>query len=423
MTEKPRIRTNADGSYRLDAWSNAVSGMGVPGYDKTRFTRFNFVGSHIDWRTLSMIYRYDWLGRKICERPASDAVRRWINTEDEAVLAEMERLKVKKRCKQAISWGRLYGGAAILLIVEDGMTPADPLQPSRVRRVVDLPVVDRHHLQPTGRIEDVYAVRFGEPEFYATNNGTLFHHSRVLKFDGTDLTNDEAEHEDYWGGSFIELYQDAVKSFQGSMQDVRHIMTESSIGELKIPGLTQSVAMGGKIFDNIQKRLDQFNLSKSIYRTAAMDGEEEFDFKSRQLTGLADLMDRFMTQVAGATDMTELVLFGTSPAGLNASQEEQFAVYYDMVRGIQEDDLMTAINTISECMARGGTVEWDYKPLMEPSDKEKAEIRLAEAQAMASIAQYISMPPESWVEHLNGTGHFSLPETGIMPGVGEDDFA
>ena len=419
MSDKPRIRTNADGSYRLDAWANAVSGMGTAGLDKTQYTRFSFAGSHIDWRTLSLIYRYDWLGRKVCERPASDAVRRWIISEDDNALAEMERLKLKKKAKQAISWGRLYGGAAILLIVEDGLTPADPLQPSRVRKIIDMPVVDRHHLQPQGKIQDVYAVRYGEPEFYATNNGTLFHHSRVLKFTGTDLTNDELEHEEYWGGSFIELYQDAVKAFQGSMQDVRHIMTESSVGMLKVPGLTNSVAMGGKIFDVIQKRLDQFNLSKSIYRTAAMDGEEEFDYKQRQLTGLSDLMDRFMTQVAGATDMTELVLFGTSPSGLNASQEEQFAVYYDMVRSIQEDDLMQAINTVMECL--GSTESWEYAPLMEPSDKEKAEIRANEAQAVATIAQYVSMPPEGWVEHLNSTGHFDLPTAGLLPNSPPDD--
>lgn len=423
MAEKPRIRTNADGSYRLDAWSNSVSGMGMPGFDKTRYTRFNFAGSFIDWQTLSMIYRYDWLGRKICERPAKDATRRWINLDDDRINTELDRLKLKQRCKQAISWGRLYGGSAILLIVEDGLTPADPLQPAKVRRIIDLPVIDRHHLQPKGKIEDAYAVRFGEPEYYTTNNGTVFHHSRVLKFTGTDLTSDEAEREEHWGGSYMELYQEAVKSFQGSMQDVRHIMTESSIGELKIPGLTNSVAMGGKIFDNIQKRLDQFNLSKSIYRTAAMDGEEEFDFKQRQLTGLADLLDRFMTQVAGATDMTELVLFGTSPSGLNASQEEQFAVYYDMVRDIQEDDQMDAINAVTACLNKGVVPDWEYKPLMEPSDKEQAEIRNQEAQAMAAIAQYISLPPESWIEHLNGTGHFDLPENGAMPTVNPDEFA
>jgi len=220
MSDKPRVRVNADGEYRLDAWANAVSGAGMPGYDKSVYDKFSFAGSNINWQTLSLMYRYDWLARKICDRPALDAVRRWITTEDKEALTEMERLRFKKRVKQAVSWSRLYGGAAILMIVDDGLTPADPLDPSRIKRIIDTPVVDRHHLQETGEIEDVFAVRYGEPEYYTTNNGTMFHHSRVLKFNGTDLTEDQAQTEDMWGGSYIELYQDAVKSFQGLTEQI-----------------------------------------------------------------------------------------------------------------------------------------------------------------------------------------------------------
>lgn len=423
MTEKPRIRVGHDGSYRLDAWQNTASGMGVQGVDKSLATRFDFYGSHIDWRTLSLMYRYDWLARKICDRPAQDAVRRWINLDDKPLMAELERIKLKKRLKQGIAWGRLYGGAALIPIVEDGLTPADPLDPRRVTRVIDVMAFDRYHLQAskTG-VLDPLSMRFGEPEYYTTNNGTVFHHTRVLKFSGTDLTQDESEHEDYWGGSFIELYQRAVQQFQGSMQDVRHIMTESSIGMLKIPGLTQSVAMGGTIYDAIQKRLNSFNQTKSIYRVAGMDAEEEFDYKQRQLTGLSDLMDRFMTQVAGATDMGELILFGTSPSGLNASQEEQLGMYYDGVRNIQEDDPMHVINTILACLTRGNVPEWDYKPLLEPSDKEKSEIRLNEANAVAAVGQYAMWSPEAVVEHLNKTGHFDIPTGGLLESSDPDEF-
>jgi len=417
MTDKPRIQVSSNGDYRLDAWANAVSGMGLPGMDKSRATRFDFYASKIDWRTLSLMYRYDWLTRKICDRPARDAVRRWFKMPDDKakpLYAELERLGVKRAARQAIAWSRLYGGAALLLIVDDGMTPADPLNPAKVKRIIEVRPIDRHHLQAMSLIADPYAVQFGEPEFYATNNGTMFHHTRVLRFDGADLTTDEAETEDQWGGSFVELYAEAVKSFQGSMQDVRHIMAEQGIGMLKIPGLTNSVAMGGKIFDTIQRRLDQFNLSKSLYRTAAMDAEEEFDFKSRQISGLENLLDRFMTNVAGATEIPELVLFGRTPGGLNASQEEQLAVYYDMVRGIQEDDLTAALNTILACMNQGKIPEWDYVPLQEPSEAAQADMRLKEAQAIAAVADMAGLMPDAVVRHLNSTGHFDLPDEGLL---------
>lgn len=379
----------------------------MPGIDKTILGVFGF-GQSIDRITLAKMYRYDWLARKICEKPAKDAVRRWINIDDDRVKAELERLCVKNRAKEAISWGRLYGGAALILIVEDGMTPADPLRPEKVTKVIDVKVIDRHYLQPYGEISDPYEVGFGKPEYYTTTNGTVFHHSRVLKFTGASLTEDEYQQEQYWGGSYVELYNEVVKSFQGSMQDVRHIMTESSIGQLSIPDLTNSVAMGGSIFDAIQKRLDAFNQSKSIYRTAAMDKEEEFDFKNRQLTGLSDLIEQFKSAVGGATEMGDLVLFGTSPSGLNSSQEEQLAVYYDMVRSIQEDQLMYALNTIIACINKGVIPEWDYKPLQEPTDVQKADVRLKEAQAIQAIALDAGLLPDEIRKHLNETGHFAF---------------
>ena len=141
-----------------------------------------------------------------------------------------------------------------------------------------------------------------------------------------------------------------------------------------------------------------------------MDKEEEFDFKSRQLAGLSDLVSQFKTQVSGATDMGELILFGTSPGGLNSSQEEQKESYNEVVRSIQEDDLMTAMNTIMACLNGGTVPEWDYCPLAELSDVQKADVRLKEAQALQAVADVAGLTPDQAIKHLNSTGHFDLEE-------------
>ena len=402
---KPRITVDNGAKYNLDAWQNAASGMGMSSHDKSNYDQYGYAPS-LSQNVLSTMYKTDWLSRKICERPASDAVRRWIQTEDKTILAELERLKMKKKCKQAASWSRLYGGAALLLITDGD--PREPLNAASIKNLIDVRVVDRYNIQPMGQVLDVYNSYFGDAEFYTTNTGVVFHHTRVLKFYGADLTQDMQDQELGWGGSYVDLCNTAIKSFSASMQDVRHIMTESSVGMLKIPGLTSSIVAGGTIYDQIEKRLRAFNLSKSLYRTAAMDADEEFDFKARQLSGLSDLLDRFMTTVAGATEMPELILFGKTPSGLNASQEEQLTVYYDLVRNIQEGDLMFALNTVMACLNGGKIPEWDFKPLLEPSDTMKATIRLTEAQAIAAIADVAMMMPHSIIEHLNSTGHFNL---------------
>lgn len=413
---KPRVTVDSGAKYNIDAWQNSASGMGTTTNDKSIYDQFGFSAS-LKQPVLSAMYKADWLSRKICERPANDAVRRWINMDDKNILAMLEKLQIKKKAKQAVSWSRLYGGSALLLITNS--SPETPLKPSE--KLIDVRAVDRYNIQPQGQIIDPYNNWFGEAEFYITNNGTHFHHSRVLKFYGTDLTQDLKDQELGWGGSYVELCQTAIKSFSASMQDVRHIMTESSIGMLKIPGLTEAIVSGGTIYDSINRRLTSFNLSKSLYRTAAMDGEEEFDFHARPLNGLSDLLDRFMTTVSGATDMPELILFGKTPSGLNASQEEQLAVYYDMVRSIQESDLMLALNSIIGQLNGGNIPRWDYKPLLEPSDMTKADIRLKEAQAITAVADVAALMPSTIIEHLNKTGHFDLDEFGIEDDGNKDD--
>ena len=108
--------------------------------------------------------------------------------------------------------------------------------------------------------------------------------------------------------------------------------------------------------------------------------------------------------------MPQLVLFGTTPGGLNASQDEQLSVYYDMVRSIQEGDLMMALNTIIACLNGGQIPEWDYNPLLEPTDLQRADIRLKEAQTVQAVADMVALTPDEARKHLNSTGHFDFEE-------------
>lgn len=205
--------------------------------------------------------------------------------------------------------------------------------------------------------------------------------------------------------SYIQAYYDSVRMFQASVADIRHIMSENGIGILKVPGLSAS---GKSPREAMQRRLDAFNQGKSVYRSAAIDQQEDFSFVHRQLGGLSDLMEQFMTVVAGATDMPALVLFGKSPSGLNSSQEEIMSVYYDSIRDIQEGDMTQAINLVTQCLSGGEVPEWDYLPLSEPSSSQMATIRLQEAQAAQIIADVAGLTGEAVIAHLNQTGAFTL---------------
>ena len=56
-------------------------------------------------------------------------------------------------------------------------------------------------------------------------------------------------------------------------------------------------------------------------------------------TGLPDVYDRVMMDVAGAAKTPVTKLFGRSPAGMNATGESDMNNYYDYIDGLRENQL------------------------------------------------------------------------------------
>lgn len=425
---KPRLKLNNDGTaYRVDAWSNGVSGQGVPGIDKSQATRYMpSLFSRMDQITLGLLYRTDWLSRKICQRPADDATRRFIeikgltDEQRDLVNERIESLRLRRKIKQSIAWSRLYGGAAVIRVYANGGRPDTEYRGGG--KLIDLISIDRYNLAPQDLNDDATSPYFQKPETYRATNGVVYHRSRISLFTGADLTYDQQRTEQGWGGSYVELAYEAIKSFQGSMQDVNFLLQESGIGILKMPGTTQIKAMGGGPAQALMNRANIFAEGKSIYRVGVLDAQEDFQFANRSLQGIPDILDRFMTVIAGASEMTELILFGKSPSGLNASQEEQLSSYYDIVATIQEGEPTDLINDVMrdlEVELGIEKIDWEWQPLLQVSSVNRATIMTNTATAIASIADVAGLEPKEVRNALNATGFWDLPEDD--DNAGDDD--
>lgn len=406
MSNKKNL--NKRNQKRVDAWANPMSGQGYS--DKSRGKQF-VLHRILAQQQLSELYAHDWLARKVCEKPAKDATRKGITfkeTTNEAIEADMIAHCFFTKAKDGISWGRLYGGAAMIFVVDDGKEASEPLVYEDVKSLVDIMVVDRYYLTAEGINTDYLSVHYGTPTHYRLNGGQAFHASRIAKFMGAPLTYDKRMENQGWGGSYVQLYWDAISDFQSSMADLRFQMSESSLGILSVPGLTNAKAMGGKAMDAVMNRAQVFNTYKSIYRTAVIDTDEQYEYVNRSLTGLSDIADKFMVNVSGAVDLPQLILFGTTPSGLNASQDEQLETYHDSVGTVQESDLTPAIMKFIGCVTKGKQITWEYKPLSQLTDVKLAEVRNKEATTLSLIYDSLGFTPETGAKFLNDTGHFQI---------------
>jgi hypothetical protein len=107
----------------FDSFRNFLTGLGMPGFDKNESTHWAFCVLNVD--QLEMAYRGDWLARKIVEIPAYDctrAWRQWHGTKEQiAALEETEKeFGLQRKMMSALTKSRLYGGAAIVMGIDQG---------------------------------------------------------------------------------------------------------------------------------------------------------------------------------------------------------------------------------------------------------------------------------------------------------------
>ena len=195
IDEKPSV----DGT--LDSLENLVAGLGA-GTDKrvqSRFVNRKMMSADGGQEELNAIYRTDWLAGKIVDIIPNDMVREWrtfvgdINPSTVEILeiAEAE-LALRNAFGSAHKWARLYGTAFILLVIDDGLNPSQPVQLDRIKKgsLKHIKVIDRHRVSNSEvvPIQDPLNPKFGFPDFYRINETSVrIHHTRLIRFDGTEL--------------------------------------------------------------------------------------------------------------------------------------------------------------------------------------------------------------------------------------------
>jgi len=117
----------------FDRLSNLVSGLGTA---KDKITQATFGLVELNQLELLNAYRGDWIARKVVDVPPFDMVREWRDWQAdgdhiEKLEASEAALRVRGKVAKAMKLGRLFGGGALIMGVEQG-TNADPLDVERV---------------------------------------------------------------------------------------------------------------------------------------------------------------------------------------------------------------------------------------------------------------------------------------------------
>jgi phage-related protein (TIGR01555 family) len=305
---------------------------------------------------------------------------------------------------EVVKLQRLYGGAGLVLLLDDGRKPEEPVDPARLRAVRGFIPLSRHELIP----EDVTLTDWSKPAHYriSTNQrltedqteittNLIVHHTRVARFDGLYLPWNLRSQNTGWGMSVLQLVWDAFKRYETAMSGLENMTNDSDLFVHKIPGLFQRLAAGGEA--DIRKRLEANALSRSMYGGMVVDKEEEVDFINRALSNLASATEPFIQELQAATGWPASILMGTSPGGLGKEGRFEERVWASLVEQWQEvycrspiTQVFTYILSSTEGPTRGRVPPaWSvlFPSVFTQTDEEKLDVR---KKAQDIDVQYLS---------------------------------
>lgn len=391
-------------NMRTDGYINAVLGHSLKNKDPA--AHFVFANAPIMTdKMLTNLFIGNSLARKIINLPADEAVKNWVHIEagdqDEQALQMHDDLRSEMHFADALRWSRLYGGSVILMMADDGQLLDEPLNENKLQKVESLRVYDRTQVYWNDMVlyDDPRNPMFGRPAYYQINPimGTPFlvHESRLLLFTGDPLPELNRLQYQGWGLPALQGMWDELLGNAHSHKLALLIMERMSQGVLKLDGLLDVLMReGGE--ETVRKRIELIDMVRSVLNTIAIDKEDEYELRNISLAQIPELLDRFGLAVSATSNIPFTLLFGRSPAGMNATGQSDMENFYNMVRNIQKrqvkpnlDRLTRLLMLCKDGMFKGREPEnWriEFNPLWLPSDKEQAETDKLKADAKKSTA-------------------------------------
>lgn len=342
---------------KSDSFYNSTTGLNVYGKDK-RLEGVPVVYDYLSRQDFESMWRGSDLGSRIIEGPTDEMMRKpWtVHVKNDPELTEAingacDDLKVHESFQQALNMARAFGGAGILMAVEDASNLDKILDVEKTapKSIKALTVFDNQELVADSNQfnEDPTAgAAFGMPIRYRLYNrigrqtGLSIHESRLLKFDGVPVVRERRYSNNGWGDSIFLRCYETVRDFSMTWGSVSALMQDFQQSIFTLNGLNELILSGN--VDLIQERVATIQYARSVFNAVLLDAgngtdepAETFDRKVSSLAGISDILEQFMLRLASAAQMPVSLFFGQAPAGLNATGDSDLRWYYDRIAAMQ----------------------------------------------------------------------------------------
>jgi phage-related protein (TIGR01555 family) len=381
----------------MDGLVNMVTAIGT---SRDKRTHAWFYADIVSETLALQLWRSNDICRRVIEAAPKAAFRRGvrIKVEDkdqsERVGAALEDLELVEKFIQACCYENAYGGAAIYPVVQDAGSLEEPLDENATfSNVIAYHVLEPRELTPASFYTDINDPNFRKPKtwtFIPSGTNALIsmqqiHESRLIIFPGKRVSNRlESGQRPGFGDSRLNGAWELVRDYAHAWGNTGAILADFAAGTLAMEGYSKLMKeKGGEAV--VRARMRVFSEFLSSIRMGVMDKQDTYSRSTTPLGGLSDILHDYAVRISAAAEQPVTVLFGMSPAGLNATGDNDVRAWYDTVAAWREHEIKRRFERAVEIYMLGqdswtnGVIPevWsiEFPPLWEPSEKEQAETR------------------------------------------------
>ena len=366
-----------------------------------------------NYEQLTVMYRENWIAKKIIDIPAEDMTRAWYSLASEIEQDKIDELmksearhNVKQEITNAIRWARLYGGSAAVMVIKgqedilDEPLDFDMLMPDCFKGLI---VIDKTSgLDPSIELEeDMDDPEYGYPKYYNVitdadrSNYVRIHHSRLLFFRGRNLPIQEEINANFWGASELEHIYEELQKRDATSANIAQLVFQANVAALKMADYGEIMGMGTDAQKaQITAAIEWQNRIRNSFGMFLMGAEDNYEQHPYSFSGLAEVYESFMLDMAGAAEIPATKLYGRSPQGMNATGESDMKNYYQMIAGLQERMLRPALEKLLPVMEMSAwgqvpeDIEVVFESLETTTPAERAQI--TQQQTGSIIQAYVA---------------------------------
>ena len=397
---------------------------------------------------LATMYEQNGLFARIIDTPAEEAVKHsfeMTDLEDENVqdfvFECLDELDWEETAMQSLNWARLFGGAIAVMLINDGRSLDEPVNWDRIKSIDDIRVFDRSVIVPDYSSMYEYdnrddqdpfktrGSRLGYPEWFhvSSRNGRFtVHETRCLIFqNGVLPENTMTSQYQFWGMPEYARIKKAVRDVEVAHGMAPKLLDRSVQAIYKMANLA-NMLQTEQGADVVMKRLQIIDMAKGLLNSMVLDANgEDYDFKSFSYTGVSDVINTTCNYLSALTNIPQTILFGRSPAGMNATGSSDLENYYNYVERIQKRMLRCNLRYLISVICQAGKhtgeikkvpkikVEFNSLWSMTESEKvaldlQKAQVESARAQTASAYVQMQAIDPSEVRKKLADEGEFDV---------------